>query len=655
MKNHSKSSSSLILFVIISLFTAVLLSVPVIAATPRSNNNTRVAVGEKHALLLDGEGNVWAFGNNDSRQLGDGTDVSRRDPVMVYHKSWKGRAVSIAAGSNQSLVLLENGTVLSWGNGSSEQKLLNLSNVTAISAGQDICMAILESGYVVVWSNTMDQQAVEDSDGFPMVNISEISVGSNDFIILRDGIEGYVYQIYNDDYTKAYKVAAKDSENLKDAVAIAAGSNFGLALLRSGDVCSWGASVNGVLGQGDVRDDHIAEARIIDNLSNVSRISAGKEHAITISDSNIASGWGNGGLRQLDSKTTGINTSPAVLNLGLANISQFDCGDTFNLALSTAGEFYTWGSSRGLEKLTLKQTFKKVPNPQIKSIDVKDKSISISWNTGDYYIEMSSGFLLTYTMPDGTTNRTQLLPLNISQITLLSLQAATNYRITLSVIGRTGYEDKMPAIVVQTAKLVELSPTPVQSKQSDINSKTSQPAASGNISGTASQNPAKGKITSLLSLIIIIIILLMLAAAVVVIIYVWKKMKKDNSPRFKSVRVSPEKTRKQPTEATVTADIVKTVTEVQKTETQKTEVQKIEMIPAAEVIDVPAIESPDVDIPLANEVELYESLIINQTDQAETAETEDIEEEELPELPPVDDDDDDDFITRKPGEPKSSE
>lgn len=691
MKNKRILSASLTLFLVLNLSAAFFFSAPVLAATPKVNNNTRVAVGDRHALLLDGEGNIWAFGNNDDRQLGDGTNVSRPAPVIVYHKSWKGRAISVAAGSRQSLALLENGTVLAWGNGSSEQKIVNLDNVTAISAGQDICMAILESGYVVCWSDSMEQQAVEDSDGFPLINIGEISVGSNDLIILRDDIDGTVYQLAHGDYKTAEKVTVTidiDSNNssdsssvsddnssdysshgysyttsLKDAVSVSAGADFGIALLRSGDVYSWGSSSSGALGQGYIFGEILTEAKKINNLSNIAKISAGFEHAIVKSESGEIFGWGDGNSRQVDPKTTSVYTSPEKINLGI-DISQFECGTNFNLGISDAGDFYSWGDSKGLEKLALKQTFLKVAAPKVKAIDIKDSSITVTWDINEYFIEFAAGFLITYTMPDGTVGKTQLLPLNTSQITLLGLQAATNYRINMSVIGKTGYEDKLPVFVVQTAKAVEISPSPAQSAVSGGSSVNSQSGTASNLSGTNSEEPG-GRITSLLSLIIIIIVLLMLVAAVIAIIYVWRKMKKDDSSRIKSVRVSPEENIRDAQEIDEDMIVSNKTAYIEKPEDleepsialSSEETAEKELLAESTVI---AAIPPGADSRTSEE-ELYESLIENQMGSSETDETDatdatdETDDEELPEIPLSIDDEDDDFITRKPGEPKNNE
>ena len=42
-----------------------------------------IAAGLYHSLALKQDGTVWAWGDNDYGQLGDGTDTDRLTPVQV--------------------------------------------------------------------------------------------------------------------------------------------------------------------------------------------------------------------------------------------------------------------------------------------------------------------------------------------------------------------------------------------------------------------------------------------------------------------------------------------------------------------------------------------------------------------------------------------
>jgi hypothetical protein len=87
-----------------------------------------VAGGEQHAYALLENGTVMAWGNNGAGQLGDGTRNSSDVPVGVCELGYSGPTpcppenylkgvIAIAAGEGPGtgVALLENGTVVDWG------------------------------------------------------------------------------------------------------------------------------------------------------------------------------------------------------------------------------------------------------------------------------------------------------------------------------------------------------------------------------------------------------------------------------------------------------------------------------------------------------------------------------------------------------------
>ena len=81
-------------------------------AVSNSAGVVQVAAGTDHSLLLKADGTVWAFGNNQYGELGDGTIVKRTLPVQVSDLTG---VVQIAAGYRYSLALKSDGTVWAWG------------------------------------------------------------------------------------------------------------------------------------------------------------------------------------------------------------------------------------------------------------------------------------------------------------------------------------------------------------------------------------------------------------------------------------------------------------------------------------------------------------------------------------------------------------
>ena len=81
---------------------------------------TQVSVGAEHSLVLAEDGAVLSFGHGRGGQLGHGERQSRYTPTVIASLVAAGRRIAqVSAGNNHSLVLAEDGAVLSFGYGGS--------------------------------------------------------------------------------------------------------------------------------------------------------------------------------------------------------------------------------------------------------------------------------------------------------------------------------------------------------------------------------------------------------------------------------------------------------------------------------------------------------------------------------------------------------
>jgi alpha-tubulin suppressor-like RCC1 family protein len=74
-----------------------------------------VDVGQHHSLALKNDGTVWAWGFNNMGQLGDGTIENRLVPVKIDSISGIVQ-ISASSGGTHSLALQNDGTIWAWGN-----------------------------------------------------------------------------------------------------------------------------------------------------------------------------------------------------------------------------------------------------------------------------------------------------------------------------------------------------------------------------------------------------------------------------------------------------------------------------------------------------------------------------------------------------------
>ncbi len=148
---------------------------------------TAIAAGGTHDLALLSDGTVKAWGDNGEGELGDGEGpyrgMSKDEPVPVTGLSG---VTAVSAGTGESLALLADGSVRSWGSNLSGQlgnpsvqsgyelgsnapvAVSDLSEAVAVSAGETHNMALLANGTVVDWGE----------NGFRESDINELGTGT---------------------------------------------------------------------------------------------------------------------------------------------------------------------------------------------------------------------------------------------------------------------------------------------------------------------------------------------------------------------------------------------------------------------------------------------------------------------------------------------
>jgi alpha-tubulin suppressor-like RCC1 family protein len=273
---------------------------------------TALAGGEAHSLALLENGTVVAWGDNTDGELGDGSTTGSDVPVPV--KGLTG-ATAIAAGNGFSLALLNNGSVAAWGQGQFDElgdgKATNsevpvavsgLSEATAIAAGGRFGLALLKNGTVMSWGGNSHGQ------------LGNGSTTASDTPVAVSG--------------------------LNEVTAIAAGNNHALALLKDGTVMAWGENTLGQLGDGSEADSHVPVA--VSKLSGVSAITAGLEHSIALLSNGTVTSWGGNEKGQLgDGTSTGPEMcgSPPTKACSKTPVTVSGSSGTSAVAASSSGEF----------------------------------------------------------------------------------------------------------------------------------------------------------------------------------------------------------------------------------------------------------------------------------------------------------------------------
>jgi alpha-tubulin suppressor-like RCC1 family protein len=184
-----------------------------------------VAAGDHYSVALKSDGTVWAWGQNNNGQLGNGTTTTARTPVQVPGLSG---VVQIAAGSSHTLAMKSDGTVWAWGNGNAGRlgngsvesssvpvKTLLSGACSQIAAGGLHSIALKEDGSAWSWGNNSDGQLGDGTFNHKLVP-AQVDVGT--------------------------------------ATSIGAGRYHSIALKSDGTVWTFGRNSNSQLGDGTMID-----------------------------------------------------------------------------------------------------------------------------------------------------------------------------------------------------------------------------------------------------------------------------------------------------------------------------------------------------------------------------------------------------------------
>jgi alpha-tubulin suppressor-like RCC1 family protein len=312
---------------------------------------------------------VLAFGGNDHAQTGDLLNYDY-SPFILPVSGLSG-VTAVAAGQQENMVLLSNGTVEAWGNtemppgsvveGPTWQVVQYLvptavslpKPATAIAGGSQFSLALLNDGTVAAWG----------ANG---------PAGPPDAVIeTQDG--GYAYLAYN---TPQVIPGISGSGALSGVTAIAAGYGYSVALLSNGTVATWGGSgtptggpvpalVVGPGGTGTLGGITAIAANGYQEY--VGTASVTYSHTLALKSDGTVWAWGTNESGELGDGTTTDRSAPVQV-IGLTNAVAIAAGANHSIAIENDGSVWTWGANDrgqlglGSADSTLHTTPARVPN-----------------------------------------------------------------------------------------------------------------------------------------------------------------------------------------------------------------------------------------------------------------------------------------------------
>jgi alpha-tubulin suppressor-like RCC1 family protein len=287
-----------------------------------------ISAGGAHTVYLKSDETVWAAGENDYGQLGDGTQTNSSNPVQVDITN----VVSISTGINHTVYLKNDGTVWAAGrntygqlgdgtenaNGEGIDQAnpvqVDITNVVSISAGANHTVYLKNDGTVWAAGRNGDSRLgdgtatqrnnpvqVMNEDGTVLNGVFAISTGNSHTVYLKS--DGTVWAAGDNDYGQLgdgaktnrrnpVQVKNADGSNLSEVIGIFAGGYHTVYLKNDGTVWATGWNSFGQLGDGTY-DSKVYPAEI--NITDVTDISSGKYQTVYLKSDGTVWATGNNG------------------------------------------------------------------------------------------------------------------------------------------------------------------------------------------------------------------------------------------------------------------------------------------------------------------------------------------------------------------------
>ena len=262
---------------------------------------------------------IWAWGDNTSGRIGDGTTTTRLTPVQLCggFTDW----CQVDFGGTHTFGIRSNGTLWGWGNNYNGRlgdgtTTTRSSPVSVVGGFTDWCrvssydnhvLAIRSNGSLWTWGSNICGRL---GDGTTISRTSPVTVVG--------GFNDWCY--------------------------VSAGLNFTSAIRSNGSLWTWGCGSFGRLGDGNIID-RSSPVQVCGGFSDWCQVSAKFNSIAAIRSNGSLWAWGSGAGGQLGTGVLNNRSSPVSVIGGFTDWCQVRGSVESFLAIRTNGTIWSWGTN----------------------------------------------------------------------------------------------------------------------------------------------------------------------------------------------------------------------------------------------------------------------------------------------------------------------
>jgi len=338
--------------IFLSFIILQLLLVTSCSEEPIPESYETIAAGGDHSLAIRTDGTLWAWGNNYSGELGDGTTVAK---VMATPSLIGSGYSKIAAGFTHTLAI-KNGSLWAWGSnefgqlgigstsGSTTPVLVGTGYVT-IAAGGKHSLAVKTDGTLWAWGQNDYQQlgnGTTTSTNVPILigsGYASIAAGETHSLAIKTDGTLWTWGRNHGLLPGAGYFEVPVQVGTGSYSMVAAGFAHSIALKADGTLWAWGSNNLGQLGDGTNEDKYVSSPiKVLGD--EYATIASGETHCLAIKRDGTLWAWGYNVRGQLGDGTMEARTTPTQVDQGYVAVA---AGTGHSAGLKTDKTVWAWG------------------------------------------------------------------------------------------------------------------------------------------------------------------------------------------------------------------------------------------------------------------------------------------------------------------------